>query len=160
MTNMDARALKPPSIIWRVNLCLALCTATMAIACAATAETQDARVTHLLEQANQRAASGESSELVEQWLTRALQDIGMATTPPDWDVYAQARWKAKKDGADDADSTKASPSQQPAFVVTAIHDDTPMVPDGAIPGGTQPPESATPADPPRSIAAATPGPAE
>jgi hypothetical protein len=93
----------------------------------APAETQDARVTCLLEQANQRAASGESSQVVEQWLTLALQDIGMATTPPAWDVYAQARWKIQQNNTDIAvpslpDATLGRPS---SFVVTAMSDEAP-----------------------------------
>jgi hypothetical protein len=132
----------------------------MAIACAAPAETQDARVTHLLQQANQRTASGESSDVVEQWLTRALQDIGMATTPPSWDVYAQARWKAAKDSVADTESPETPPSQSPAFVVTTVGDGIPVQPVGVIPEGATLPESAMGAEPTGPIAAAPSGTAE
>jgi hypothetical protein len=82
-------------------------------AVAAPVDAQNAHVARLLNEANRRTASGESADIVEQWLTQAMQADGMATTPPAWDVYGQKRWQT----AQSFDAAAAT--VVPAFVVFA-----------------------------------------
>ena len=93
----------------RILSCLA-CMLVIVSAAATSVEAQDARLARLLDEANRRTASGESADIVEQWLTQAMQANGMATTAPAWDVYGQKLWQAAQDAPD---MTPAS-----AFVVS------------------------------------------
>lgn len=53
----------------------------------------DPRVDQLIHQANQRVTEGESSKVVERWLTDAVNRLGVEKTPEAWDVYGRHRWK-------------------------------------------------------------------
>ncbi|WP_281850371.1 hypothetical protein [Dyella sp. GSA-30] len=62
-------------------------------------QNNDPRVTALINKANQRVAQGESPDVVERWLTGAVETLGIEKTPPSWDVFGQARWKKLAENA-------------------------------------------------------------
>ncbi|HEV7775642.1 MAG TPA: hypothetical protein VGO76_02185 [Luteibacter sp.] len=96
----------------RILSCLAACMLVIVDADAAPADARNANIARLLDEANHRTASGEPADVVEQWLTQAMQSDGMTTTPPAWDVYGRTRWQAMQD----ANDTTATPA--PIFVVS------------------------------------------
>jgi hypothetical protein len=97
----------------RILFCLAACVVASLDVDAASVDAPDAGIARLLNEANRRAASGESADIVEQWLTQAMRANGMATTPPAWDVYGQKRWQAAQD------ANGAASTVMPVFVVSA-----------------------------------------
>jgi hypothetical protein len=95
----------------RILFFLAACMLAVVDADAASVDARNENIAHLMDEANRRTASGEPADVVEQWLTQAVQAAGMTTTPPAWDVYGQTRWQATQRTND----TFTSPA--PAFVV-------------------------------------------
>jgi hypothetical protein len=54
----------------------------------------DPRIEQLIHKANQRVAQGESPDIVERWLSSAVERLGVDKSPQVWDVYGRRRWAA------------------------------------------------------------------
>lgn len=55
----------------------------------------DPRIEQLIHTANQRVAQGESPNVVERWLSSAVEHLGIDKSPQAWDVYGRHRWAAE-----------------------------------------------------------------
>ena len=82
-------------------------------------------VEKMVQAANDRIASGESPDEVEQSLKEGIDDQGLKaeTAPPRWDVFARTRWENNESTAQDKspNSHDRSANNQAVFVMGANH---------------------------------------